>query len=120
MYPPPVDPVDAVGVEARHRRAHRLAARGHEEGVVPDPLPAGRHDLAGRQVDALGAGADPDLDLLGGEVRGGAREEHVAVGHEVADPVGDPAGGVGDLRSLLEDDDLEVLRRTEAARLGGR
>ena len=111
----PVHPVHAVGVQAGHLRAHRPAAGGDDEVVVAEPLAAGGDDLPGGEVDALGAGVGAHDDVLLGELLRGARDQPVAVGDQAADPVRDAAGGVGDLRPLLEDDDLQIAPPGAAA-----
>ena len=91
-----------------HVRPRGPATGGDDEGVVADPFATGRHHLAGGQVDALGTGVGAHTDVLGGELLGRARDQPVPVADQPADPVRDPAGGVGHFRPLLEDDDLQV------------
>ena len=116
----PVDPVHAVGVEPRHVGAQRRPAGGDDEVVVAEGRPAARGDGAGVEVDRLGAGADADLDVLRLELGRRAGDELVAVLDLAADPVGDAAGGVGDVRALLEDDDLQLARVAQPPGLRGR
>ena len=86
------------------------AAGGDDEGVVAEP-PAAGAARPSRRSRSISSARQPvrTVDVVRLEVAGRPRDQPVAVGHQVADPVGDPAGGEGGVGALLEDDDLQLV-----------
>ena len=115
-------PYTPGGVQARDRRAQRAARRWRRAACRSRrcarrslvTVPASRSIASARVAVCT-------VDVRAPRTRAGVRAiSVVAVGDLAADPVRDAAGGVRDVRALLEDDDLQVARGPQPARLRGR
>jgi len=109
-----LDAVDVGAVDAGQRRADRAGAGGDVQQVEPElqravPGVVAHLDLPGRQIDADGLVAHPDVDALAVPELLGRAGDQLLVGADVAgDEVGDATGRVAGPATALEGDDLHV------------
>ena len=102
-----------------------MGTGGEQQLVEAEPLagPVGPPHLedAGVEVDALGGGAQAQVDAERGVGSGGAGDELVAAPDVARDPVGDAAGGVGGVRATVQHHDVEraTVRLRRPQRLVG-